>query len=433
MSPLARTTLLAVATVLVAGCGREPIPAKPAPPPAPAAAAVPAPPQPVTGEVVWGQAVSGVQAGLSVSLNTFESGQPMDFAVCVRAVGGQENQLLDARWESEWQWVFRDMDKGFAWRAKPTEAVSRVGRANLRPTDGTQPVLAFHMSEETWYFDKVTDAKPVKALPPGRYAVTASYEHAEHPQDKPCPFWHGKVVAGPVQIEIKPMPKEVAWGEADNGLRLGLPRPTEPFIAGEPMRMTLLVENVSNQAKLVQRMRPVDFVGHDFAVEIRRQDGAVVPARGECCKTHALDLAIMRPKRAFKLVLDMLSQGCYGVRELAPGKYTVIVRYECTARDKQGPFQLWHGKISSGQVEIEIKSKITPAVSEARAREIALKELAAKHPQTKWKLDKLELAEGRIWRGHAQDAEPKPAMNAAEIGIDAQSGQVTEFRFIPGR
>jgi predicted outer membrane protein len=74
-----------------------------------------------------------------------------------------------------------------------------------------------------------------------------------------------------------------------------------------------------------------------------------------------------------------------------------------------------------------------PKISEQRAREIALKELAAKHPHTKWRLDKLELIEGRVWRGRAGDAEPKPAMAAADVEVDAQTGQATALRLIPGR
>jgi hypothetical protein len=84
----------------------------------------------------------------------------------------------------------------------------------------------------------------------------------------------------------------------------------------------------------------------------------------------------------------------------------------------------------SGPVEIEIKAL---AVSEARAREIALKELEAKYPHTKWRLDHMEVTDDRVWRGSAQDAEPKPAMNSAVIDVDTDTGQVTWLQFYPGR
>jgi len=46
---------------------------------------------------------------------------------------------------------------------------------------------------------------PAKILPPGRYTVTATYEHpAGHPQDEVCPYWHGTVTSSAVEIEIVP-------------------------------------------------------------------------------------------------------------------------------------------------------------------------------------------------------------------------------------
>ncbi|HOX04996.1 MAG TPA: hypothetical protein PK280_01230 [Planctomycetota bacterium] len=360
------SVIMFAAALLAAGCGKAPAPDKPAPPP-------PAPPeastQPGPVPIVWGPESGGVQAGLRVDFPTFESGQPMDFAVCVRAVSAKDATLPDGHWLGAWCWTFRSVDGGVSWSARRMKQ-DEHSPANLLLANGRTEALQFHIFEEGWYFEdarlderppgpvpadspwaKVKFAEPVHALPPGRYAVTASYEHPEHPNEQPCPFWHGQAVAGPVQIEIKPMPKEIAWGEPVNGLRLGLPRRTEPFNAGEPMRTTLLMENLSDQARLVRRMLPVDFVGHDFTVEISRQDGSMVPAKGGCSKLHVLEPAIIRPKRAFKLVLDLLSQGCVGVRELPPGKYTVKVSL---------------GAISTAPVEFEVRAK-APAAARAKA------------------------------------------------------------------
>lgn len=134
------------------------------------------------------------------------------------------------------------------------------------------------------------------------------------------------------------------------------------------------------------------------------------------------------------------------LKQLPPGKYTVTASYEHPAdHPMREDCPYWHGKVVTAPVEVEIKPKggaaATPAapaaaqpkISEARAREIAIDELAANYPHTKWRLDRLELVDGRVWQGRAQDAEPKPAMNSAEIEVDAGTGQVMAVRFIPGR
>jgi hypothetical protein len=434
-----RRILACLAALCAAGCGSQPAPSKPAPPPAPAAKVAPAMSAPVASPVTWGPEAGGVQARLRVNFTTFESGQPMDFAVSVRAVGEKAPQLRDAGWLGAWHWTFRALDGGVTWSARRMEQ-DEHSRKTLHLANGRTEEMRFNVSEEGWYFEdarldemppgpvpadspcaKVKFAEQVRALPPGRYAVTASYVHPEHPNDQPCPFWHGKVVAGPVQVEIRPMPREIAWGEVDNGLRLGLPRPTEPFTAGEPMRMTLLVENLSDKAATIQHMLPVDFVGHDFGVEIRHQDGSLVPVKGGCLKKHAYGPAVVQPRHTFKLILDLLNQWCCGVRELAPGKYTVRVSF---------------GAISTPPVEFEVRAKATPAVSEARAREIAIAAVKQRHPGYADEVLRKDWtcrlpADGKHWevvwswdngiRGHR-----------SELQIDAESGAVEQFRDLPG-
>ena len=63
----------------------------------------------------------------------------------------------------------------------------------------------------TWRFEDARpnrdgSLRPIPALPPGKYSVTARYgdHHPEHAPDAPCRFWHGKIATGPVEIEIKP-------------------------------------------------------------------------------------------------------------------------------------------------------------------------------------------------------------------------------------
>jgi hypothetical protein len=55
-----------------------------------------------------------------------------------------------------------------------------------------------------WHFAAVDGkgAKPLLSLPPGRYSVTATYEHPQCPPDRNCSCWHGKIASGPVEIEV---------------------------------------------------------------------------------------------------------------------------------------------------------------------------------------------------------------------------------------
>jgi len=209
---------VALAGLLAAGCGDQPATTKPVPPPAPPA---PPRPQPASAAVAWGQEVNGVQAGLSAKSNALEASQPIDFVVHVRAVGGKDVQLRDARWQGGWHWIFSPSAGGTAWSADRLEADAHL-LMNLQLAEGKEQVLPFRFAEPEWRFEdarwdevppgplpadspfnKMKFAEPVKALPPGKYTVTASYEHPEH-RGGDCPYWHGQVTTGPVEIEIKP-------------------------------------------------------------------------------------------------------------------------------------------------------------------------------------------------------------------------------------
>jgi len=116
------------------------------------------------------------------------------------------------------------------------------------------------------------------------------------------------------------------------------------------------------------------------------------------------------------------------------GRWTLTATYE--PDDLKSAVPCWLGRISSGQVAIEITPKAAPAVSEARAREVAIATVKKRYPtyadeilQKDWKVRLL--ADGKHWeavwswdngiRGHK-----------AELRIDAVTGEVKQFRDLPG-
>lgn len=141
-----------------------------------------------------------------------------------------------------------------------------------------------------------------------------------------------ELVTVPRQVWSRADP--VAWGGAADGLRLGLVPPGMGFRVGRPMRMRLLVRNVSEQARtiLVQHFSATAPVSDDFLVEIRDAEGRSVAPEGACKKRHAFRRIEIKPGETREALLDLLEQGCVGVGELAPGKYTVRVHANLQAR-----------------------------------------------------------------------------------------------------
>jgi hypothetical protein len=136
---------------------------------------------------------------------TFIEGEPMRMELHVRNLAKEERSLYDALHGGKWDFIFTPVGGG-----APLEAYWGVEDARkqesivfIRLSVGEQNAVELELGEK-WDFRDPKGARRVpRTLPPGKYTVTASYAHREHEQAKPCPYWHGTVTTGPVEIEIR--------------------------------------------------------------------------------------------------------------------------------------------------------------------------------------------------------------------------------------
>jgi len=171
-----------------------------------------------TPSISWGKAVNGLQAGVSADAG-YESGKPMQFAVRVRNKGDKPKRLYQAGTGRhlgvdsllQWDLTFLSDDGSVDHRAH--YRVMRYEPASpdvvLRPgQEEAVPIVVGGRRWEFWERIKRRDVTaPLPTLPPGKYTVAAVYEHPDHKQGSECPYWHGKITTGGVEIEIKPKAK----------------------------------------------------------------------------------------------------------------------------------------------------------------------------------------------------------------------------------
>ena len=175
-------------------------------------------------------------------------------------------------------------------------------------------------------------------LRPGRYALAASYEHAEHPQARPCPYWHGKVMTGTVEIEIKP---KVVWGDTAAGLQVALEVEPPAWRPGEKVMLRLYAKNVSDgplrvlnwsaQDRCLSRLAMGDGKeiamggGNDASPALGSNDYVTIPAG----KTQTFTLAGIFDQGRF-LVRTLKGGGVQHWPNMA-GERLAAGRYELTA------------------------------------------------------------------------------------------------------
>ena len=171
----------------------------------------------VEGELrAWGEPIEGLRAALEVRQRRVGSGEPIVVKMLVRNTSQKTLSLFDAAHRLGWRVLFRSSGAAKArpalnmlWFA-PEERVP----SNIKLAAGeARSAVWFRVGGRDWRFPAderalydydMAMASP-DALPPGRYAVTASY--AGPPGNLSGPYWHGKVTTGAVEIEIAP--KEV--------------------------------------------------------------------------------------------------------------------------------------------------------------------------------------------------------------------------------
>jgi RNA polymerase sigma factor (sigma-70 family) len=184
---------------------------------------------------------------------TFGEGEPMGMELHVRNQAKEACSLLNAgvrfapAVSRYWGFTFTPAGGGTSWMAVwplkphvPPESDLKLGVG-----DQNETAVELHVGGEHWIFEDRQDrqGRRTNSLPPGKYTVTASYAHPEHkqarapipvspaaaaeiaarqaarpggedPAAKPCPYWHGTVTTGTVQIEIKADDAEARFLEA---------------------------------------------------------------------------------------------------------------------------------------------------------------------------------------------------------------------------
>jgi hypothetical protein len=140
---------------------------------------------------------------------TFAEGDPLPFEVHLKNAGVANFKLYDVGFQAHWRFLFTPKDGGGPWTVRCTAEFKRGELLHVELANGRQAAFAVEFGNAIWSFEegregsRTSSPGQVKHLPPGSYTVTASYEHAEHAQFAKCPFWHGKVTTGPLEIEIK--------------------------------------------------------------------------------------------------------------------------------------------------------------------------------------------------------------------------------------
>jgi len=165
-------------------------------------------PAPRERAVAWGQAVTGVQAGLRPVKVGTEPSEEIEIDVYLRNTGQNAVTLHQAGSRViGWQVTFTDATatRGTTWLARwtkvPTAALPVT--APVRLARGEEKTVRLRFDEEWQFVDQTPRRRglavePLRALPHGVYEVTAAYTQGA-PADKE---WWGTLIAGPAVIVI---------------------------------------------------------------------------------------------------------------------------------------------------------------------------------------------------------------------------------------
>jgi len=170
-------------------------------------------------EVAWGEAVNGLEVGLSAARRVLRPGNAPGLTILLRNRGSRALHVFDPSWWGHpWRVVFTPVAGGEPLRVltgrpapgmggniPPAGPVALApGEEQVEPFTGPLPLSRLH-----FYAMPVSIAglgwseyPPERALPPGRYIVTATYSRAAG--RAPEAYWTGTVVTGKIEIEILP-------------------------------------------------------------------------------------------------------------------------------------------------------------------------------------------------------------------------------------
>jgi biopolymer transport protein ExbD/predicted Ser/Thr protein kinase len=175
---------------------------------------------PVTASVVsepdisWGQPVNGLQLGLEIKQNRIEAGKPVDITlhlrntgekdVTIAAVGRpvQEDAMADLKnlpmssGSYGWEYVLigNEPSVGGLAHLEPAEA------QELTMRKGETRKLALNLGGRERL--KGLFGGEEKLPSSGKFRFALHYNHETHHGSAGCPYWHGKITTGEVEIEI---------------------------------------------------------------------------------------------------------------------------------------------------------------------------------------------------------------------------------------
>lgn len=160
----------------------------------------------------WGETT----AGLRVGLQTFPKGkikfspdQPLQLVVTVKNEGKEKVTLFDAAYPYNWKIKLFSAPSGKgAWFTLYPEKDRVPDKHIVLPPGATVeiPLAADRFTSPLSETHKIVDLNNLLAA--RRWRAITEYEHpADHKQSEPCPYWHGKITTGAVEIEIV-APKE---------------------------------------------------------------------------------------------------------------------------------------------------------------------------------------------------------------------------------
>jgi hypothetical protein len=194
------------------------------------------------GDVSWGQAVNGLQAGLSLKQTKFDVGKTMKFDVRLKNVGATELLLAEPNdsLRGKYKVIFLPRnDKELPRVARYTGPLPPDRALRLQLLPGREERYSFEVagdSQTGWAFEDARSllydlgvwkgekslyrlASPVKALPVGAYTMRIFYSNADNPVGK---TWVGTVSTGPVEIEIvEPGSAKIPAPPAPSAIRVG--------------------------------------------------------------------------------------------------------------------------------------------------------------------------------------------------------------------
>ncbi len=157
-------------------------------------------------KIAWGKVVNGLQAGLSVKQARLIATETTAFTVHARSVDERVIVLAAVDGDS-WRLDFKSEDGGTTYRLSrpaahaPTAKVPVVPDSRMAPGAVVKWVIPVGRERGGISLFRVLekDVPPLKALPPGKYTVTASYGVEPRAVVR---HWTGRITTGAVKIEV---------------------------------------------------------------------------------------------------------------------------------------------------------------------------------------------------------------------------------------